>query len=726
MLELIFQGFMEWFYGLALECWEYFSSSLLGIMSMDYAYMKSHVPVMDGIAQMLLAAGWALLLGNLVFQALRSMASGIGFDGEDPKLLFTRTFVFSFLLLASPQICEIGLNMTAKIMELLEIPDAIDVTLVDEGMFGSLSAAWLLVIIFGIIIMFKVFRLLLEIAERYVILAVLTITAPLAFAMGGSKSTSEIFGGWCRMFGSMCTLMVTNVIFFKMLLSILSTVPTGLDIIPWIVLILTIVKVARKADAIITRIGLNPAITGDSLGRGLPGALTYAVVRTTASQITKTLGKSTGKGGRGAAPNTPTGGPRTGGPFSGQSTAGYTASYHTQRASQQQNSSQAAGQQGFVSQQNSVQQGAAQASAQEHTASAVSQSGSAIRQTSFKMAEARKSSVPLGARRAPNYVPTVNHSAPGGAQVHNAAGNTEPSAVRGPSAANTPIRTSATVQRTVSGTTASASQHDPAGNPAAPSPPRISQVNAQRIQSQVNSGAVYSAVPAEHTPPQSSNHAIQTATQKLSPGGAGISPSVALGSKPAPQVPATGTRYTQRSTVQPRMTSVPSAGSAAQKTAAHTEEARSGPTGTSPRLHPTQVSADRPTRSPGERMTSSTSSVKPAAAAPRPSRNIPQPGTAPSIQTRQSSPARQELRPTEIRSTPPSKGTMLVRHPGPAGNQVSRPESAATRPVAGSSIIAAKSTSALTKPSASAVIKGSTKKEENGRPSRKQRGKKHE
>jgi len=36
LLELIFQGFMEWAYGLALECWEYFSSSLLDIMSMDY------------------------------------------------------------------------------------------------------------------------------------------------------------------------------------------------------------------------------------------------------------------------------------------------------------------------------------------------------------------------------------------------------------------------------------------------------------------------------------------------------------------------------------------------------------------------------------------------------------------------------------------------------------------------------------------------------------------
>lgn len=193
---------MEWAYGLTLECWEYFSSSLLSIMSMDYAYMKSHVPVMVSITQVLLAVGWALLIGNLVFQALKSMAVGLGFEGEDPKLLFTRTFVFAFLLMASPQICEVGLSLTARIIELLEIPDAIDVTLLDEGAFGSLNAAWLLVIIFGLIIMFKVFRLLLEIAERYVILAVLTMTAPLAFAMGGSKSTSEIFGGWCRMFGS--------------------------------------------------------------------------------------------------------------------------------------------------------------------------------------------------------------------------------------------------------------------------------------------------------------------------------------------------------------------------------------------------------------------------------------------------------------------------------------------------------------------------------------------
>ena len=155
MLELIFQGFLEWAYGLALECWQYFSTALLDIMSMDFAYLKSHAPVVDEIMQILLAVGWALLIGNLVFQALKSMAVGLGFEGEDPKLLFARTFVFAFLLLASPQICEIGLSMTSKIIELLQIPDAVNVTFVDESVFGAIGAAWLLVIIFGIIVMFN-------------------------------------------------------------------------------------------------------------------------------------------------------------------------------------------------------------------------------------------------------------------------------------------------------------------------------------------------------------------------------------------------------------------------------------------------------------------------------------------------------------------------------------------------------------------------------------------
>lgn len=482
MLELIFQGFLEWAYGLVLECWEYFSTALLDIMSMDFVYLKSHVPVMDDIMQVLMAVGWALLIGNLVFQALKSMASGLGFEGEDPKLLFTRTFVFSFLLLASPQISGIGLSLTAKIIDLLQIPTAVHVTLVDESVFGHLAASWLLVILFGVIVMFKVFRLLLEIAERYVILAVLTMTAPLAFAMGGSRSTSDIFSGWCRMFGSMCVLMTTHVIFFKMLLSVLATVPSGLDVLPWIVLLLTIVKVARKADAIITRIGLNPAITGDSLGRMLPGALTYMIVRSATSRITRTIGRTTGNGGRGGFYGaSPRGrGPRTGGPSGGQSAAGSSNHRAWQRARQ------TSGQQDFSAQSRDAQTGSVHSAAQEHGAYTAAQSSSVIQQTSFNKASERKRSAMPETRRVPESMPHGSYTSPNG--IHDTAGKAAPQAESGRDVVREASKAGGDVRHSMQPNMSRAAGHGHAGTPEAPKSTRMSQGKTQELQGRAAAG----------------------------------------------------------------------------------------------------------------------------------------------------------------------------------------------------------------------------------------------
>lgn len=293
---------------------------------MDLAYLRAHVPVMDDLLLYITAAGWALLLGNLVFQSVRAMVSGLGFEGEDPKILFARTFVFGFLLLASQQICEIVLGITTTIIGYLEIPDAVNITFPDESSFNGLAAAWIVVVIVGIIIMFKTFRLIFEIAERYVIVGVLTLMSPLAFSMGGSKSTSDIFTGWCRMYGSMCFVMITNVVFLKMLLSVLSSVPSGISVLPWMVLVMSIVKVAQKVDGIITRIGLNPAITGGP-ARGLPGMLTYAVIRTIATTAAKSVTTAKGGGGgsaraSGSGTPPPGGSPRTGGPRPSGTSAG--------------------------------------------------------------------------------------------------------------------------------------------------------------------------------------------------------------------------------------------------------------------------------------------------------------------------------------------------------------------------------------------------------------------
>ena len=443
MLELLFQGFIEWIYGLILECWEYFASVLFDLMSLDFAYLREHMPVIDTIRQIMLGVGWALLIGNLVFQATRGMAAGLGFDAEDPKLLFTRTFAFSFLLVASPQICELGLNMTSTVIELLQMPDAVDITFADEASFGGLTGSWLLVVICGIIVMFQTFKLIMEMAERYFILAVLTITSPLAFGMGGSRNTSDIFTGWCRMFGSMCLLMATNVMFVKMLLSVLSYYPSGLDVLPWMVLVVTIVKVAKKADSILARIGLNPAMTGDPLGRGFPGAMTMMVVRSMVSNAAHTIGRNGNQprsGSGNSKPNAPTG-PRSGGAGSASNVnaPSHTNGYHHSASAQQNSANPAFNQESILAQTVAAQTDTVQ-SAAEKMAGAFPQAAPAG--TGKQPNSTRKTAVPPGTRRAPGHMAAPkNHAAP-------TAAKTSPGAPYHPAGASQPIMGGADTQNT--------------------------------------------------------------------------------------------------------------------------------------------------------------------------------------------------------------------------------------------------------------------------------------
>ncbi len=681
MLELIFQGFVEWGYGLVLECWEYFSSALLDIMSMDFAYLRVHIPVLTEIQQVLLAAGWALLIGNLVFQALKSMATGLGFEGEDPKLLFTRTFVFAFLLLASPQICEIGLNMTQTIINYLEIPDAVNITFADDATFAGLNAAWLLVVICGIIVMFKVFKLIIEIAERYIILAILTLCAPLAFGMGGSRNTSDIFSGWCRMFGSMCLVMVTNVIFFKMLLSVLSFVPSGLDVLPWMVLVFGIVKVAKKIDGIITRIGLNPAITGDGLGgRSLPGVLTYAVVRAMGQQIAKSAGKNIG-GNRGRSgstgsphgggPNGPKTGPAAGGArFAGTAGTGGRPTAASQ-SSQQANTTQSTAAQSTQTQYGSsasagtpqgasVPFGGQRSDAQKPPVGEPSSAGGRTQKTATHSAHStRQTSVSPGMRRGAVHIPTGGQpgAAGKGHAAEGAAGMRSGTAGTGTPAAGAP-----TGRRSLSAPAAGTAGKQP------PQSTRFSVISSQKV----NEGDTDS-----HAAAAEQNH-IDMGRTSRQPGSQpprrqpAISPGQGASAKQGPAP----TRFTSRPVGKLRGEPVPSKASPAKQTGANT-----APTGTAAGSGSVRLGSDGArhgrnvtpsgggTGHPSERMPSPARQEGPASVTPAAAKAaspVPRPGTAGTgARTGKAARARQTARDqlAVSKSSPTTRGTATGRRP---------------------------------------------------------------
>ena len=286
--------------------------------------------------------------------------------------------------------------------------------------------------------------------------------------------------------------MATNVMFVKMLLSVLSYYPSGIDVLPWMVLVITIVKVAKKADSILARIGLNPAMTGDPLGRGFPGAMTMMVVRSLVSNAAHTIGRNGGqpRGGSGnPKPSAPTG-PRTGGNSPNVNAPSYANGYHHSASAQQSGTNPVSGQESVSAQTASAQNDTVQ-SAAEKMAGAFPQAAPAG--TGKQPNSTRKTAVPPGTRRAPGHVAAPKNNAA------LSAGKTVP---------NAPYHHAETVQPGTGGAATQNTQQEQAVHSQSESHPR-SSATVQNHGGTVLSGAAGKA--AAQNPPRSTNQPTDSA-----------------------------------------------------------------------------------------------------------------------------------------------------------------------------------------------------------------------
>lgn len=291
MINLILKDLVLWLFGLFLDLMNYCADALLGLMNTDLSYFESNVPIIVKLYGVFVAIGWGFLIGNCAFQCLKAMFAGLGFETESPAILLVRTFLFGFLLIMSKQVCEIGLSVGKTLMELIGLPEKASITFPDDSMFPDLTSSWLLIVIIGVLIGAQLIKLFFEIGERYVVVAILTLFSPIAFAMGGSRSTKDICSGFVRTYASMILLLVSNVLFLKLIYSALSSMPDGIMILPWTVLIVGIARVARKADNLLAKIGLNPSFTGDPLGNGMGKAVAFMAARSILSSAAHSADK---------------------------------------------------------------------------------------------------------------------------------------------------------------------------------------------------------------------------------------------------------------------------------------------------------------------------------------------------------------------------------------------------------------------------------------------------
>lgn len=213
----ILDGIVEWLAEQVMNGLDLVTTSVLGALGCDMAVFLRYFPAAETMYKIFVALAIGLILLNWVWQLFRNFGLGIGTEAEDPVKLSIRSILFMFLAYFSDKIIDMVLKIGGTpylwIMDselpALSFADFNSVMLAIVGVCANGTVA-LITLILVLILAWNYLKLLFEAAERYVLLGVLVYTAPVAFSMGASQSTSNIFKSWCRMFGGQVFLLVMN------------------------------------------------------------------------------------------------------------------------------------------------------------------------------------------------------------------------------------------------------------------------------------------------------------------------------------------------------------------------------------------------------------------------------------------------------------------------------------------------------------------------------------
>ena len=213
----ILDGIVEWIAEQIMCGLDLINISVLGALGCDMSVFLRYFPAAETMYDIFVALGIGMILLIWVWNLFRNYWVGIGGEAEDPIKLSLRALVFILLAYFADDITGLVLEiggtpyqwiMTSELPS-LDFASFSSVLLVIIGVCAN-GAVTLIVLILVIILAWNYIKLLFEAAERYVLLGVLVYTAPIAFAMGASQSTSNIFKSWCRMFGGQVFLLVMN------------------------------------------------------------------------------------------------------------------------------------------------------------------------------------------------------------------------------------------------------------------------------------------------------------------------------------------------------------------------------------------------------------------------------------------------------------------------------------------------------------------------------------
>ena len=206
------------------------TTSVLGALGCDMTVFLRYFPAAETMYHVFMGLAIGLILLNWVWQLFKNYGAVAGIEAEDPIKLSLRSVFFILLAYFSDDIVNTVLRIGGtpyhwimnSELPALNFADFNSVVLVIIGVCTNGGVA-LIALVLVLILALNYIKLLIEAAERYVLLGVLVYTSPVSFAMGASQSTSSIFKSWCRMLGGQVFLLIMNAWCLRLFTSMVGT-----------------------------------------------------------------------------------------------------------------------------------------------------------------------------------------------------------------------------------------------------------------------------------------------------------------------------------------------------------------------------------------------------------------------------------------------------------------------------------------------------------------------
>jgi hypothetical protein len=213
----ILDGIVKWIAEQVMYILDLITVSVLGALGCDMSAFLRYFPAAGTMYGIFEATAIGIILLNWVWQLFKNFWIQAGVEAEDPVKLSLRSVMFIVLTFYADEIVSAAFAIGGtpyKWILTSQLPpvsfaDFSSVVIVILGVCTN-GAVALIALILVLMLAWNYIKLLFEAAERYILLGVLVYTAPVAFSMGASVTTSGIFKSWCRMLGGQVFLLAMN------------------------------------------------------------------------------------------------------------------------------------------------------------------------------------------------------------------------------------------------------------------------------------------------------------------------------------------------------------------------------------------------------------------------------------------------------------------------------------------------------------------------------------